>query len=286
MDVDIDTAIWRTVTSADGTAIGYLTTGSGPSVMVVPGALETAADFALFASLLGQNHTVHIVERRGRGLSGPQGPDYGMTKECEDIDAIRGATGSTLIFGHSFGGLIALEAARMSGAFVKVALYEPGVSVRGAIPMGWIAPCQRRLAEGKPLDAFATFCVGAGPRQARTMPAWLMKRLLSLFIGAAEREQILGLLPACVTEHQVLGRLDNSYPSYEQVRADVLVMHGGKSGLDWVGPALSALAEVLPSIVVRKFPRLDHFGPTKGGAPEVAAVVRDFLAPIELQRIG
>jgi len=113
-----------------------------------------------------------------------------------------------------------------------------------------------------------------------------MKRLLSLFIGAAEREQILGLLPACVTEHQVLGRLDNSYPSYEQVRADVLVMHGGKSGLDWVGPALSALAEVLPSIVVRKFPRLDHFGPTKGGAPEVAAVVRDFLAPIELQRIG
>jgi hypothetical protein len=109
-----------------------------------------------------------------------------------------------------------------------------------------------------------------------------MKRLLPLFTGAAEREQIFDLLPASIIEHQALGRLDDSYYGYHQVRADVLVMHGGKSGLDWVDPALSALAEVLPSIVVRKFPRLDHFGPTKGGAPEVAAVVRDFLAPIEL----
>jgi pimeloyl-ACP methyl ester carboxylesterase len=270
----------RTVISADGTAIGYLTTGSGPSVIVVPGTLETAADFAAFAGLLGQSYTVHTIERRGRGISGPQGDDYGMAKECEDIAAVRAATGSTLIFGHSYGGLIALEAARTSGAFKKVALYEPGVSVRGSIPMGWIATCQRRLAEGKPLDAFATFSVAAGPRQARMLPVWLMKRLLPLFIGADQRAQIFDLFPSSVIEHGVVGGLDNSYPGYQQVQADVLVMNGGKSGLDWVGPALSALADVLPSIIVREFPRLDHFGPIARGAPEVAAVVRSFLGPI------
>jgi len=284
MDVDTDdtraAATWRTVTSADGTAIGYLTTGNGPPVIVVPGTLGTAADFASFAALLAQSHTVHTIERRGRGLSGPQSDDYGMAKECEDIAAVRAATRSTLMFGHSYGGLIALEAALTNPAFLKVAIYEPGVSVRGSIPMAWIAPCQRRVAEGKSLDAFATFSVAAGPRQARRTPIWLMKRLLPLFIGAAEREQIFALLPTSLVEHRVIGKLDNSYPAYHQVRADVLVMHGGKSGLDWVRPALSALAEVLPSVVVRKFPRLDHFGPTKRGAPEVAAVVRDFLAPI------
>lgn len=284
MDISTDdappAATWRTVISTDGTVIGYSTTGAGPPVIVVPGTLETAAEFASFAALLAQSHTVHTIERRGRGRSGPQGDDYSIAKECEDVAAVHDATGSTFIFGHSYGGLIALEAARTSGAFAKVALYEPGVSVRGAIPMGWIAPCQRLLIEGKPLDALATFSVAAGPRQARRMPVWLMKRLLPLFIGANERAQIFELLPTSVIEHRVVGALDNSYSGYQQVRADVLVMHGSKSGLDWVGPALSAMAEVLPSIVVREFPRLDHFGPTKRGAGEVATVVRAFLAPI------
>jgi hypothetical protein len=100
-----------------------------------------------------------------------------------------------------------------------------------------------------------------------------------LFIGADQRAQIFDLFPSSVIEHGVVGGLDNSYPGYQQVQADVLVMNGGKSGLDWVGPALSALADVLPSIVVREFPRLDHFGPIARGAPEVAAVVRGFLGP-------
>jgi pimeloyl-ACP methyl ester carboxylesterase len=271
-------AATRTVTSADGTVVSYLTTGCGPPVIVVPGTLETAADFASFAGHLGEDHTVHTIERRGRGLSGPLGSDYGMVKECEDLAAVQSATDATMVFGHSYGGLIALEAARTSSAFVKVAVYEPGVSVQGSIPTGWIAPCQRLLAEGKPLDAFATFSVAAGPREARRMPVWLMKRLLPLFIAADTRAQIFDLLPSSLIEHQVVGWLDNTYAGYRQVQADVLAMHGGKSNLDWVGAALSALAEVLPSIIVQEFPRLDHFGPVERGARKVAAVVRSHFA--------
>jgi hypothetical protein len=40
-----------------------------------------------------------------------------------------------------------------------------------------------------------------------------------------------------LVEHGVIGKLDNSYPGYQQVLADVLAMDGGKSGLDWVGQA-------------------------------------------------
>ena len=54
---------------------------------------------------------MYVVQRRGRGGSGPQGDRYCIERECEDIEAVRAATGARLIFGHSFGGLVALRAA-------------------------------------------------------------------------------------------------------------------------------------------------------------------------------
>jgi pimeloyl-ACP methyl ester carboxylesterase len=268
----------RTVVSADGTAISYLTTGRGLPAIVVPGVLSTANAYVSFADALGQTHTVHTIERRGRGLSGPQGDDYSMIKECEDIAAVQTATNATYIFGHSYGGLIALEAARTSMSFLKVAVYEPGISVDGSIALGWMGAYKKSLAEAKPLDAFATFSVGAGPERARQMPIWLMKLLLPLFIGAADRRQMFELLPANLLEHQVIGQLDNCHRRYERMAAEVLVMCGGKSGLDWVAQATNALTAVLPSVAVQEFPKLDHFGPDKTGPREVARAVATFFA--------
>jgi pimeloyl-ACP methyl ester carboxylesterase len=268
----------RTVRSADGTTISYFTTGRGEPLIVVPGALSTAAKYASFAAALGQTHTVHTIERRGRGLSGPQGRDYGIVKECQDLVAVQEATKSARIFGHSYGGLIALETARNRSAILKVAVYEPGVSVDGSIAMGWMAAYQRKLAEGKPLDAFATFSVAAGPTRAQKTPIWLMKRLLPLFMGAQRRKQVFELLSANLLEHEVVGQLDNSYQNYAEISADVLVMYGGKSGLDWVASATKALEAVIPSVAVQGFPRLDHFGPDEGGAIEVAQAVGRFFS--------
>jgi len=267
----------QAVPSLDGTAISYLTTGRGSPVIVVPGVLSMAADLAAFAGALGKTHTVHTVERRGRGRSGPQGGDYDMMKECEDIAAVQSATHSELIFGHSYGGLIALEAALMSNSFLKVAVYEPGVSVGGAIALGWATAYEALLAEGKPLDAFATFSVAAGPRRARETPVWLMKLLLPVILKPADRRRMFDLLPANLREHQVIGQLDDSYRRYHHIEAEVLAMRGGRSDLDWVAPATRALVEVLPSLVVHEFPKLDHFGPTKSGLREVAQAVSSFL---------
>jgi pimeloyl-ACP methyl ester carboxylesterase len=268
----------RTVSSLDGTAISYLTTGRGPPVIVVPGVLSAARDLAAFASALGKTHTVHTVERRGRGLSGPQGGDYSMTKECEDIAAVQIATHSDLIFGHSYGGLIALEVALMSNCFLKVAVYEPGVSVGGSIALGWVAAYESMLAKGKSIDAFATFSVSAGPRRTRKTPVWLMKLLLPVILKPADRRPMFNLLPANLREHQVIGQLDDSYRRYQRIKADVFAMCGGRSDLDWVAPAMRALVEALPSVVVRKFPKLDHFGPIKPGLLEVAQAVSSFLS--------
>ena len=79
----------HTVLSGDGTRIGYLSVGTGPAVLVIPGVLSMAADYAAFARALSEHFTVYTIERRGRGESGPQGDDYSIVKECEDVLALR-----------------------------------------------------------------------------------------------------------------------------------------------------------------------------------------------------
>ena len=182
-----------------------------------------------------------------------------------------------MLVGHSYGGLIALEAVRTGQPFAKVAVYEPGVSVGGSISTGWMPAYRRSLAAGKPLEAFARFSVGAGPRRARSLPVWAMKLLLPMFIKPDERHQIFALLAENLREHEVVGQLDDSYPSYDQIRASVLLMFGEKSDLDWVAPAVRALVATIPTITTKAFPKLDHFGPDKSGPDQVAEAVSSFF---------
>jgi pimeloyl-ACP methyl ester carboxylesterase len=266
------------VTARDGVSIAYLSIGHGPAVIVVPGALATAATYADFARHLAARFTVHVIERRGRGASGPQGEDYGISTERDDVLALQEATGAAYLVGHSYGGLIALEAARRNASFEKLALYEPGVSVRGSIPVGWIPDFEQRLAAGKPLDALAGFSVAAGPARARMMPLWLMRLLLPRVMGRAALTDLLSLLPTTIREHRELARLDGSVANYREISANVLLMSGGRSGLDWVEPAFAALSQVVPSSDRLEFPTLDHFGIDKGAPATVASAVGDYFA--------
>jgi pimeloyl-ACP methyl ester carboxylesterase len=268
----------RTVHSADGTPISYHTTGAGPGVLVVPGALNDAADYAALAAALAPSFTVHTVQRRGRPGSGPQGDDYGIDAECADLASVRAATGAAFVVGHSFGGLIALEAARRDPGITKVAVYEPGVSVHGRFPVDWMTPYRRFLDEGRPFDAFATFAIATGPAAARRNPRRLMAAILRIVFRGEKRAKILSLLEANLREHREVARLDDSYPAYRSVAAEVLLMSGGKSDLPYLTASLDELTATLPSVRTHTFPKLDHFGPDGKGAAEVAAAVSAFLA--------
>jgi len=265
------------VLSQDGAEISYLTTGSGPAVMVIPGALSVAADYGAFASALAKQFTVHTIERRGRGLSSPQGDDYSMLKEREDVLALQRKTGASLLVGHSFGGLVALEVARNNPSLTKVAVYEPGVSVDGSIPMGWMPGYQKKLVERKYLNAFVEFSLAVGPERARNTPPWLMKLLLPLFVNSHDRQQMLDLLPENLREHQEVARLDSSYENYREISAAVLLMYGGKSDSPWVNTAMERLAAVLPRSETQEFPKLDHFGIDKKAPREVARAVSAYF---------
>jgi pimeloyl-ACP methyl ester carboxylesterase len=257
---DLDTQI---ATSADGTPVEYLSAGSGPPVIVIPGALALASDLTAFATLLARRHTVHVVQRRGRGGSGPQGERYGIARECEDVEAVRARTGARLIFGHSFGGLVALRAACGSTEFDAVAVYEPGVSVSGSIPVDWIDRARQEVAAGADLAAFITFVSGINPDQTGRLPRWLLRLILRRALPRAELRQNLALMPQAISEHAEVGRLDGRLADYREVAAATLIMRGKGRGTSRQAVALARLAETIPRAETMTFPKLGHFAPER-----------------------
>jgi pimeloyl-ACP methyl ester carboxylesterase len=255
---NLERQIMNIVTSKDGTRITYSTVGDGPGLIIVPGALAVAEDFAALAHELSEHFTVHVVERRGRGESGPQGVDYSIEKECEDIKAVQSKTNATYIFGHSFGGFVAMEVARNNSIFKKIAVYEPGISIDGSINLNWIPRAEEELTRQRYHAAFITFTRGLNPQSARA-PRPLLSFIVRMVIKKKEREQKYRLLSGTIREHQEEGRLNNTYPHYSEINADVLLMRGGK------GVMPDNAAEELLSVLLHGhevvFPKLDHLAP-------------------------
>lgn len=220
---------------------------------------------------------MHVMERRGRGRSGPQGGEYGIDREREDLIAVQAATGATLLVGHSFGGLIALESARDHPVFDRIVLYEPGVSIDGSIPTDWIPRYEEFLARQKPLDAFAVFSMGVGPDKGRRTPIWLMKLVLPLSISRERRSKMFKLLSQNALEHRAVQACDNHLPSYSAIQAGILVMRGGRTGCEWVTISTTRLAEILPRVESQEFAALNHFGIDQGDPEDVAAATARFL---------
>jgi pimeloyl-ACP methyl ester carboxylesterase len=268
----------RAVTSADGTAVEYLSTGHGPPVIVVHGAIGTAANLAPLAAFLAGRHTVHLVQRRGRGGSGPQGDRYCIDRECEDIEAVRAATGTRLIFGHSFGGLVALRAACGSTAYDSVGVYEPAVSVSGSIPADWTGRARREATAGADFEAFITFIRGVNPDQTGRVPRRLLRVILQHAIPRPEMRQNLTVMPQVITEHDEVGRLDGRLADYREVAAATLIMRGKGRGTSRQAVTLAQLAETIPHAETMTFPKLNHFGPERKPGKVAEAVLRFFAA--------
>jgi pimeloyl-ACP methyl ester carboxylesterase len=118
-------AAGQRVRSADGTMIAFERVGQGPALVLVTGALTDRTVTRPLAAALAPRFTVYGYDRRGRGSSGDTAP-YSVEREIEDLGAVIGvAGGSALVFGHSSGAVLALEAAARGLAITKLAAYEP-----------------------------------------------------------------------------------------------------------------------------------------------------------------
>ncbi|MET0136108.1 MAG: alpha/beta hydrolase [Kibdelosporangium sp.] len=120
------------VVSPDTTVVGYETLGSGPPMVLVHGGTADRTRWAPVRQKLATKYTVHIMDRRGRGLSTAEAPDYSIAREAEDIAAVVAAVGEDVhLVGHSYGALGSLEAALLTSSIGRMTLYEPPMSSPG-----------------------------------------------------------------------------------------------------------------------------------------------------------
>jgi pimeloyl-ACP methyl ester carboxylesterase len=269
-----------TVRSHDGTALAVHTMGSGPGAVIVGGAFRSATDYLPLARALSRSATVHLLDRRGRGGSGPQGASYGLDVECADLEAVLEATGSRSAFGHSFGGLVVLETAARTSALDRVAVYDPAVSVAGSIPVDWLPGYRRLLDRGHGHAAFAHFVQGSGgaPAYVSRLPRWYLTAVLTV-VMRQDWPAYEPLLDAAYHEHLEVGRADaGSLERFRSVTAGALLLGGSRSPAHLARQLLPALGAVIESSEVDVMDGLDHFAPDEKAPTTVAAALAAFWA--------
>lgn len=186
----------NSVTSKDGTHIGFDRAGTGPAIILVGGggAVDRRENAPLGAEL-ADHFTVINYDRRGRGESGDTAP-YAIEREFEDIAAlIDEVGGSAFLYGVSSGGALALEAAAAGLPVTRVGAFEvpydtyPGAQERHS---AYTEELTALLAEDRRDAAFELFMRLAGTpeeliAQAPNSPLWptLMANAPTLAYDAA-----------------------------------------------------------------------------------------------------
>ena len=119
----------ETVTSADGTLIASRRSGEGPPLLLLHGTGRDGSYWRASLPALSRKAAVLAVDRRGRGGSGDSNA-YDMEREIEDVLAVIQASDEPVfLLGHSYGAILALEAALRAPDLRGLMLYEPPFSV-------------------------------------------------------------------------------------------------------------------------------------------------------------
>ena len=182
------------------------------------------------------------------------------------------------MFGHSFGGLVVLETAARTGLPAPLAVYEPGMSLDGSLPVSWLPGYRERLARGDTRGAFAHFVRGSGhaPAVVTRMPGWYLRAVLRVVVRGHRWRTLEPLLGTNLREHEALLQAADGLSRYAAIAAPVLLLGGADSPRFSTDP-LRALHGVLRASTVDLLPGLDHNAPDEKAPVPVAERVLRFL---------
>jgi pimeloyl-ACP methyl ester carboxylesterase len=261
------------VHSSDGTAIAFETSGDGPPIILVDGALcyRASGPSRPLAAQLAAHFTVYTYDRRGRGESGDTLP-YAVEREVDDIQAlIDHAGGSAYVYGISSGAALALEAAQRCAGITRLALYEAPFIVddsRSAVPDDYVPQLNDLLASERRGDAVKLFMRQVGLPAVvialmRFLPAW------------SKLKAVAHTLPY---DAAAMGSTQTGRPlpaaRWSEVTVPTLAIVGGRSPA-WVHTGMRALADALPNAQHRVLEGQTHMVKPKALAPMLA----EFFSP-------
>jgi pimeloyl-ACP methyl ester carboxylesterase len=257
----------QTVASADGTRIAYETHGDGPPLLLLHGG-GTRRYWDAVVPHFEDDYTVVVPDRRGRGDSGDS-DEYSLDREVQDTCAVAEAVdGDPVLFGHSFGGLRAIETARIAPVEAVVA-YEPAVLVG-------------KYREQADLTARMQQRLDADDRRG-AIRLHLREVMHGGEISDDAFEQWLDEWPAWpdytrfVENALRMNRVIESYrlPETLDIDASALLLTGS-DGPSHLRESIRAVDDAIPNSRLVEFEGLGHNGPTRD--PErIVAAVRDFL---------
>jgi len=277
------------VTSKDGTTIGYRQLGHGPGVVILHGSMSTGYYYLQLAEALADAFTVYLPDRRGFSLSGPFSMEDGIQKDVEDLDALLTKTGAHNVFGVSAGAIISLKAALNLAGIHKLAIYEPPLFTDSATPTAMMKRFDEEMAQGKVAAALTTSMKGAPlmSEMFSAMPRWLLEfmtnRMLSFEAkkGPGDYATFRELAPTLHHDGRVISEMSGQQESLRAIRAEVLLLGGSKSTA-FLKAGLDSVAKVLPQARRVELPGLNHsstWNTDMRGKPEpVAQELRRFFA--------
>ena len=193
--------------SRDGTRIGYKTVGHGPPVVLVHGSPADHSTFEQLVPHLEPWVTVCAMDRRGRGMS-DDGSSYQHEREFEDVAAVLDALGpNAAVFAHSYGCVVALEAALLTTNMRRLILYEPWI---GPYPAGVVEELEQLAAAGDREGVVTTIfrrLLGLTDEQLdryRALPSWEARvALADVNVREARAEDAYQFVPARFAEMMV-----------------------------------------------------------------------------------
>ncbi|XVQ15644.1 alpha/beta fold hydrolase [Spirillospora sp. CA-255316] len=265
------------VTSRDGTVIGYRRFGAGPGVVLMHGSMMASHNFMRLGAALSGDFTVYLPDRRGRGMSGPYGPGFTLRHAAEDVQALMEQTGARNVFGLSAGAIPILQWALTCPEEYKIALYEPPLPVGDHSPVAWLPRYEREMAQARPGAALVTVAKGTNDdsRVIRMLPRAVLVPLMSLGMRAQARQAdgevtLNDLISTMRQEARLVLDATDLISAATAVRAEVLLLGGGRSAQPFKD-ALSALHTAIPHARRVELPHLGHLAADNGGKPDLVA---------------
>jgi len=263
------------VTSKDGTIIGYRQMGHGPGLILLHGGVNASQNLMKLGTLLRDEFTVYIPDRRGRGMSGPYGEDYSINKEDEDLDAILKGTGAHYVFGTADGALFALHAAISLPSIHKVAAYEPLVFC-GQPGLDDFKATIEHFDQNMASGGVAKATVGLtkdSVKMFKIIPDFIAIPIVKLILWRNARNikeddvKYQDILPTMHNELQLVKNTEGTLPDYEKVSAEVLLLGGSKTP-QFLKDSLNALNETIPYSNLVELKGLNHDSAQDYGKPK------------------
>jgi pimeloyl-ACP methyl ester carboxylesterase len=259
----------QTVTSADGTRIAYEQYGEGPPLILLHGGSSPDV-WNRIVPRVSEDNTVIVPHRRGVGQS-DDSAEYTLERGVADVRAVvDSVTEPPVLFGHSFGGLLAIEAARTASVRGLIA-YEPAVLVG-------------EYSEQASLASRMQARIDDGTRRAA------MKLYIDEVMHGGESDDLERWLaewppwPEIVALTDNIARINRAIEQYrlpDSLAIDVpSLLLTGTDGPPHLKDGIRAVDDVLPSSQLVEFEGIGHGGPTEAPA-RVAAEVRAFIDSTE-----